>query len=673
MKQMDGRRGRAHPPGAPSRRGPSLTALVAGIAVLGLTLVGGSPAHADAPTIVPSAHPVPTRAAIDSSLTDGRGAAVPFTEQEAENAAYKGTVIGPDHSPFTLASEASGREAVQLTHPGDYVQFTLTGDTNAINFRYSIPDAPNGGGITAPIDLYLNGKLRATPTLTSKYSWLYSVYPFSNNPSAEPPPQNVYWIPEARPVTLPFRPSHFYDEQRLMLPRMYHAGDTVRLQVPAGSSAAWYAIDLMDFQNVPKPATKPAHSLSVLSFGADPTGRKDSASAFDAAIATARAENKSVFIPVGTFQINRHIIVDNVTVEGAGNWYSIIRGHETPIMNPDGTTGETGPGFYGKPAADGGSHNVHLADFAIESDVSSRVDTDQVNGIGGAIGGGSSIEGLYIHHTKAGMWFDGPFDGLTIKDNTIVDQMADGINLHDGVTHVLVQNNFLRNTGDDGLAMWSETNADANDVFDHNTVQSPALANDIAIYGGTNNAVTNNLVADPVREGSGLHAGSRFNATPFTGTLTFDGNTTVRAGVHDYNWNLGIGSIWFYALQGSLTADIEVKNSSFLDNTYDAFMFVADWPVKDKYVINNVHFSNIRIDGTGTSVVNARAAGWATFQDVVARNVGAADINDCGTFHFDGPPEFQVRLLGGNVGWTGQTICADRPAVVPPPAPSPWS
>jgi Alpha-1,3-glucanase catalytic domain D2 len=252
--------------------------------------------------------------------------------------------------------------------------------------------------------------------------------------------------------------------------------------------------------------------------------------------------------------------------------------------------------------------------------------------------------------------------------------LADGLNLHDGISNVRVTNNFVRNTGDDGLAMWSEINADHDDVFDHNTVQSPVLANDIAIYGGTDNAVTDNLVADPVREGSGLQAGSRFNATPFAGGLTFARNTTVRAGILDYNWNIGIGAIWFYALQGSLTADIEVTDSSFLDNTYDAFMFVADFPVKDLYVINNVHFTNIHVDGTGTSVVNARAAGWATFENVDARNVGAAGVNDCGTFHFTGTPEFQVQLLGSNDGgWTNSMTCDDRPPRVPPPPPSAWS
>ena len=60
----------------------------------------------------------------------------------------------------------------------------------------------------------------------------------------------------------------------------------------------------------------------------------------------------------------------------------------------------------------------------------------------------------------------------------------------------------------------------ARNVFDHNTVQTPTLANGIAIYGGTDTTVSNNLVADTIREGSALHAGSRFGAHPFAGTLT---------------------------------------------------------------------------------------------------------------------------------------------------------
>src|SRR5689334_17303980 len=131
----------------------------------------------------PSASPPPTRAALDPALVAGRGAAVPFAEQEAENATTDGTVIGPDRSAYTLPAEASGRSAVRLA-PGQSVSFTLPKAANAITVRYSIPDAPSGGGITAPLDVTAGGHPQRM-TLTSQYAWLYNLYPFTNDPNAD--------------------------------------------------------------------------------------------------------------------------------------------------------------------------------------------------------------------------------------------------------------------------------------------------------------------------------------------------------------------------------------------------------------------------------------------------------------------------------------------------------
>jgi hypothetical protein len=107
-----------------------------------------------------------TRAALDPALVEGRGATVRFAEQEAENAVHTGELLSasasgdiasydPDRrgteqrAAYTLSAEASGRDAVRLD-PGEYVEFTLTRDANAITVRYSIPDAPQGGGIQSP-------------------------------------------------------------------------------------------------------------------------------------------------------------------------------------------------------------------------------------------------------------------------------------------------------------------------------------------------------------------------------------------------------------------------------------------------------------------------------------------------------------------------------------------
>jgi hypothetical protein len=456
--------------------------------------------------------------------------------------------------------------------------------------------------------------------------------------------------------------------------------------VPASATADWTVVDLLDYERVAAPKHRPARAVPVTRFGADPSGRRDSSAAFDAAIAYARRKpgrRPVVWIPEGTFKVTRHIVVDDVAVVGAGNWHSVVTGPATPLENPDPDpecpscepSRTDSVGFYGKWAEDGGSRNVRLADFAIVGEISERVDTDEVNGIGGALSD-SVVEGLYIQHTKVGIWLDGPGRDLLVRDNVIVDQMADGINIRKGWRNVRATNNFFRNTGDDAMAMWSNVEHDAGNVFDHNTIQTPVLANGIAIYGGEDNTVSDNLVADPVREGSALHAGFRHASTDFRGHLTFARNTTVRAGTRELNWDIGLGAIWFYALEGHMNADFRVLDSDFLDVSYNAIQFISEWGVKDQYGIEHVTVSNIRVDGAGTNVINARSFGSATIENVDARNVGQRFDNNCGSFNFPPTgPEFKITKTGGNDGgWSDWgTWCDDRPATVEPPEPSPWT
>ena len=631
---------------------------------------------------------VETVAALDPTLTAGRGASVPFVEQEAENATTTGEVVGPDRTAYTVASEASGRSVVKLDKAGEYVQFTLTRPANAVTLRYSIPDSATGGGLTGPIDVAVNGKKLTSATLTSQYSWLYGTYPFSNDPQAEP--NKDWWLTECGCVPSattpapvfekPFRPFHVFAEKRIPLVVPLKKGDTVRFTVPASNTLDWIALDVADFEQVGLPKVPKGAFVNAWLYGADPTGRRSSADALDRAIAAGAKKHLPVYVPPGTYKVDRHLIVDKVTLIGAGSWWTTLTGD--------------GVGVYGKYVEDGGSTDVHLADFAIVGNVRDRVDDDQVNGVGGALGGGSTVERLFIQHTKVGMWFDGPFDGLTVKDNVIVDQIADGLNLRRGITHATVANNFVRGTGDDGLAMWSDqvsdpvADADHDNVFSHNTVIAPALANNIAIYGGHDNTVASNVVADPVREGSTLHAGARFGSTPFSGRTTFRDNTTVRGSTLDLNWKIGLGSIWLYALEGDVTG-IDVVGDHYLDSGYNAIMAVSDYGVKDTWGVKDVHFTDVQVDGAGTSVVSARAFGSASFKNVDVRNIGWAGVNNCGSFHFGAGSEFSLVDLGGNDGTDGNpweagrnwltpfvpnTItCNDRPDVVAPPAPSPWS
>src|SRR6266516_1150736 len=357
----------------------------------------------------------PALASAQSALAiPGRGATVPFTEYEAEDAATNGTVLASSRTATTLASEGNGRAAVTLAGTGRYVEFTLTQPADAVVLRYSIPDSPGGGGITAPLAVYVNGAKDRDLTLTSKYSWLYGGYPFTNSPGSNQ--------------------HDLYDDLRFRFGSTLSAGTKVRFQVDSGNTPS--TVDLADFELVGAAIPAPAGSLSVLSYGADSTGAADSGGAFDQAVAAASAQGKVLYVPPGTYTVNRHIIVNNVTIRGAGPWYTVLRGD--------------GIGVYGNYPPNP-SGNVKLYDFAIFGEVTDRNDGAQVNAIGGALGGGSVVSNIWMQHTKVGLWLDGPFDGLTVSGCRILDMTADGLNLHNGISHATITDNFVRDTGDDGL------------------------------------------------------------------------------------------------------------------------------------------------------------------------------------------------------------------------------
>ncbi|WP_284750009.1 discoidin domain-containing protein [Amycolatopsis sp. RTGN1] len=567
-----------------------------------------------------------------SALAAGRGATVPFLEQEAENAATNGSVIGPDRNAGTLAGEASGRKAVTLSGQGKYVEFTLTAPANSIDFRFSLPDSGNGTGTSGTLSLYVGGTHDRDIALTSKYAWYYGSYPFTNNPGDG-------------------HAHHFYDETRALLGTSYPAGTKIKLQVDAGDTTA-STIDLADFEQVGAAAARPANSVSVTDYGATAGDASDDASAFDSAVAAARSQGKEVWIPSGTFTLGHHITVDQVTIRGAGPWYSVLTGPRAGIFGK-GEPASCGTSTYpGNGAIPGTSSAVKLYDFAIIGQVDSRVDCDQSNAIGGALGGGSVVQNLWLQHTKVGLWLDGPFDGLTVSGNRILDQTADGLNLHQGISNVTVTNNFLRNTGDDGLAMWSEHDADHHNTFSFNTVLLPILANNIAIYGGHDNTVSDNVVADNQDQGGGIHIANRFSAVPLAGTTTVARNTAIRTGVLDSNWQFGVGALWFDGRDSAITGRVDVTDLDLQDNNYEAIQFIDS-------ATTDVHFTNVRITGAGTFAWQIQAKPTGSVQNVVATGVGRAGVYNC-----MGPDAMSgLADQGGNSGWS-TTFCGSWPTPV---------
>ncbi|MEU6598403.1 discoidin domain-containing protein [Streptomyces flaveolus] len=526
------------------------------------------------------------------------GATLPFTSVEAESATGNGTKIGPDYTQGSLASEASGRQAVRLS-AGQRVEFTVPRAANAVNIAYSVPDGQSGA-----LNVYVNGtRLTKTLPVTSKYSYI-----------------DTGWIPGAKT-------HHFFDNTRMLLGQTVQAGDKVAVE----AAGVQVTVDVADFEQVAAAAGQPAGSVSVVSKGADPSGNGDSTQAFRDAIAA--AQGGTVWIPPGDYRITSSLSgVQNVTLQGAGSWYSVV--HTSRFIDQSGSAG-----------------NVHIKDFAVIGEVTERVDSSPDNFVNGSLGPNSSVSGMWIQHLKVGLWLTGNNDNLVVENNRILDTTADGLNLNGTAKGVRVRNNFLRNQGDDSLAMWSLYSPDTDSSFENNTISQPNLANGIAIYGGTDIAVRNNLISDTNALGSGIAISNQKFLDPFSplaGTITVDGNTLVRTGAMNPNWNHPMGALRVDSYDSAINATVNITNTTITDSPYSAFEFVSGGG--QGYPVRNVNVTGATVRNTGTVVVQAEAQGAATFKNVTATQVGAAGVYNCPYPANSG--SFALTDGGGNSGWT---------------------
>ena len=591
-------------PRPPARHGLFGAAVI--VAASGLACVGlGGPAQAAVANGAAAAAP---RTAFDPSY-DG-GASVPGLTGEylatGPNASTDGSVLGPSYTQGTLASEAVGREAVQLTATGQYVQFTLGGNANAVDVDYALPQ-----GAAGTLSVYVDGVRQAQELqLTSAYSYI------------------------STPQIYGSLTHHFFNDVRLQFGFELHRGDTVRLQADASDTAFPYTVNLADFYQVAAPLQQPAHTVSVLSEGADPTGATDSAPAFNAAISAANAKHEAVWIPAGNFAVDEPLQINAATIEGAGSWYAQVRSNEFI----DNTSVVPGP--------------VNLKNFAILGDTVGRHDDSTANAINGSLGTGAVVSGLWIQNTNVGLWLEYGNTDVTVKNNVILDTDADGVNLNGNATGDVVSNDFVRNTGDDGLAIWSYPAVDSHDVFAWDTVEQPNLANGIAEYGGTDNSIVHDVIADSNALGSGLTISNEQFASPgFTtlaGTIDVSHDTVIRAGAMNPNWGHPMSAIQIDAYDYAISdVALDLSHLNVFDTPYSVFELVSGDGTG--LSITGLSITNVNIQNVGTVVFQGETQGSAYVAHVHATGVGVP-----GTVQDQYPPatpQFTFDLGSGNTGW----------------------
>ncbi|MEV5611126.1 CARDB domain-containing protein [Streptomyces sp. NPDC052225] len=573
------------------------------------------------------------------SVVVGRGAAVPYTEYEAEDGRYDGTLLKADaertfgHTNF--ATESSGRASVRLNSTGQYVEFTSKNATNSIVVRNSLPDAPNGGGQEKTLSLYADGKFVQKLTLSSKHSWLYGTTDqpegLTNTPGGD-----------AR---------RLFDETHALLTQTYPQGTTFRLQRDAGDDAAYYIVDLIDLEQVAPAASKPAECTSITAYGAVPNDGIDDADAIQKAVtADQKGEIACVWIPAGQWRQEKKILTDDplnrgqynqvgirdVTIRGAGMWHSQLYS----LIPPQDAGGINHPheGNFGFDIDD----NTKISDIAIFGSGTIRGgDGNAEGGVGlnGRFGKNTKISNVWIEHANVGTWVGrdysnipelwGPGDGLEFTGMRIRNTYADGINFTNGTRNSTVFNSSFRNTGDDALAVWAskyvkDTSVDVghDNAFRNNTVQLPWRANGIAVYGGYGNKIENNLVYDTMNY-PGIMLATDHDPIPFSGQTLIANNGLYRTGGAFWNEDQEFGAITLFA-QGPDIPGVTIRDTDIHDSTYDGIQFKTGGGAIPDARISNVTISKSN-NGSGILAMGG-ARGSATLTNVTISGSRDGDV-----------------------------------------------
>ncbi|MBI4978415.1 MAG: right-handed parallel beta-helix repeat-containing protein [Spirochaetes bacterium] len=456
------------------------------------------------------------------------GALVPFITLEGEagtpagGAVIKAFIIGDEvPAKATFELEASGGAYMLLEQEGAQVSWMNPAEgMNAMTIRASIPDAENGGGIETALELIVDGVFRQYVTLRSTQSWVYrGKEGWSNDPTKG-------------------AAMKFYNEERVKITgEPVKKGSTITLRKGPSGAAVWYRIDCIDVESAAPAGVQPADSLSAVDFGADPAGEKDSQEAIERCIAEARTSGKTVWLPAGTFLIsskkNNALDVGGVTVRGAGMWHTAVYRKPPAVFT----------GVWRSNIRVGSL--TRLSDLFIDCNSVTRAIGKPGGGDYGIAAGGSNwiVERVWIQHCDAN-WMSGT-DGV-IRRCRVADSWGDGINLNNGNRpnpdalglRLRAEENFVRGTGDDGLATYSDAGGKRDNgkmsgsTFISNTSVAPYWANALRIAGGIDVVVRDNLLCD-ASGNCGIEIGTFGESGHPLESVVVEGNVIRRGG----GWN----------------------------------------------------------------------------------------------------------------------------------------
>ena len=478
------------------------------------------------------------------AYTDEPGARIPWTSYEAEAAEFSGKIISGSEERNKVSYEASGKSCVELSAEGNFVSVKSTVKADRLTFRYSIPKETRGS-----VNLFINNKLIESIPLSSHRIW-------------RPKPN------------LPGGVFRFFDE--VTVETKVKKGDVIKLvKGPEGN----VVIDFVDLELIPKPIKKPDNTwLDITTCGATGNDESDDTEAIKKCIANAAAGSKKVWIPAGMFIITDQInIPEGMKVAGAGMWYSIV------IKNIPAKTMRRGFQM---------ASNTVIRDLKLDDILGDY----RINGHEGIRFSSSTnvlIDGVWVSNTYGAGLLGSNATGIVIKNCRVFGTFADAIHIARKSVNCLAENNLVRNSGDDGLAIVTYNSAGCHDIiYRHNSVWYNYWGRGITMIGGDHNILEYNMVADGSKAGF-LIAVEEYNnqITPYVTNFIVQNNRSIRNG--DIT-NKVMAGIWLWGNVKNSPMSGEIRYNEIIDPVIHSIT-LQNWVPKEV----SVHHNTIDAPGPG--------------------------------------------------------------------------
>jgi hypothetical protein len=388
------------------------------------------------------------------------------------------------------AFEARGKQAVTLDTAGEYVEWQNVKAATHATIRYSIPDLASG-----TLGLYVNGTKAADLPLSS-------VMMRETKTGVAPPNGGVVKL---------------YDDVLAAVPGGIPAGATVRVQKDVADGVP-VTVDFLEVETAPAPLAKPDDTwVEVV------PGTGNDRTAFTAAIAAANAGSKKVWIPAGSYRIDLFNTGDGgisvpagLTIRGAGLWHTVITknyaGNNRRVFTLTG-------------------NGVTLSDFKVIGTLTTLTNNGQNVVVRmNDLTSGHVIERIWAEYVSLSLGFN--VSDTVVRGNRVRNTFKDAIHFARDSSRNLIEQNTIRNAGDDNIALVAYQNLGmADNVVQYNVGECGWWGRCFTNIGGDGNVIRWNLANNCSRAGVASMIENFSNQqTQFNLNWVIDHNVIVRCG-----------------------------------------------------------------------------------------------------------------------------------------------